>query len=66
LPQLTRFNITLPLNSDSQSLISWIYDKANVIEINYSDHISLEIECNLKIKDKIISMSDKIKNKKDS
>jgi GTP-binding protein HflX len=63
LPQLTRFKIKLPINSDSQSLISWIYDKTNVIDIDYGDYISLEIECNVKIKDKIISMSNKIKNK---
>jgi GTP-binding protein HflX len=61
LPQLTRFKIILPVNSDAQSLISWIYEKANVIDIKYSDSIILEIECNVKIKDKLISLSNKIK-----
>jgi len=63
LPQLIRFNIKLPANSDSQSLVSWIYEKAHVLDVKYNDFISLEIECNANFRDKIISQSKKLKRK---
>ncbi len=63
LPQLIRFKIKLPVNADSQSLVSWIYDKANIIDIKYDEFIFLEIECNSNIRDRIISQSKKLKNK---
>ena len=63
LPQLVRFKLKLPVNTDSQSLVSWIYDKANIIDIKYNEFILLEIECNSNIKDRIISQSKKLKGK---
>ena len=61
LPQISRFTIKLPLSSDSQSLVSWIYEKARVVDIKYNDLISIDIESSKKIKEKIISESNKIK-----
>jgi hypothetical protein len=43
--------------------VSWIYEKANVIDVKYNDFILLDIECNTKIRGKIISESKKLKGK---
>lgn len=55
LPQLVRFKIKLPLNEDTQSFISWIYEKAHVFDISYNDFVSISIECNAYLHDKIIA-----------
>jgi len=55
LPQLTRIQIKLPINEETQSLISWIYEKASVKDISYTDLVTLSVECNPEIKNKIIS-----------
>jgi GTP-binding protein HflX len=55
LPNLVRFEISLPVNKKSHSFVSWIYDKCNVIDISYNKSIKLDIECNIKIKNMIIS-----------
>ena len=61
--QLIRINLKLPIDSHSQSFVSWIYEKANVIDVNYNDFILLDIECNTKISGKIISECKKLKGK---
>ena len=61
LPQLVRFMIKLPINSQTQSLISWIYDKAHVLDISYNDHISVSIESNIDLHDKIVSKCNDFK-----
>ncbi len=55
LPQLVRFKIKLPINKESQSFISWIYDKAHVLNISYSDVVTLTIDCNASLRDKILT-----------
>jgi len=55
LPQLVRLKIKLPINTKSQSFISWIYEKASVLEISYDSFVTLEIECNNVVREKIIS-----------
>jgi len=55
LPQLIRYMIKLPINSETQSFISWIYDKAHVLDISYKDYISVTIESSSNLHDKIIS-----------
>jgi len=55
LPQLVRFKIKLPINKESQSFISWIYDKAHVLNISYSDDVTLTIDCNASLRDKILT-----------
>ena len=61
LPQLVRFKIKLPINKESQSFISWIYDKANVLDISYSDYATLTIDCNANLCSKIISKCKNLK-----
>jgi len=55
LPQITKIHISLPLNEENQSFVSWIYKKTNVIDISYNEKISINIECNSLIADQIIS-----------
>jgi GTP-binding protein HflX len=60
LPKLVRFKIKLPVNNESQSIISWIYEKANILDISYNEYAMLSIECNIGLRDKIISKCNDI------
>jgi len=55
LPHLFRFSIKLPVSRESQSFISWIYEKANVLDISYDDFVIVSVESDAVIKDKIVS-----------
>jgi len=55
LPQLVKFKIKLPLNEETQSFISWIYEKAHVLGISYDENVIIHIESNMGLKEKIIS-----------
>ncbi|OGS40182.1 MAG: GTPase HflX [Euryarchaeota archaeon RBG_13_31_8] len=61
LPQLVKFKIKLPINKETQSFISWIYEKAHVLEISYDESVIIYIESNTKLKEKIISRSMDLK-----
>jgi len=60
LPQLVRFKIKLPTGTDTQSFISWIYEKARVSDISYNGFVTVSIECNTNLRDKIISRCQEI------
>jgi GTP-binding protein HflX len=62
LPRLVIFNVKLPINSETQSLISWIYKIANVLDISYDKYVKITIECETVIRDKIISKCKKFKD----
>lgn len=55
LPNIVKFNIKLPNNKKTQSLINWIYNRAYVSEISYGNTIIITIECNVTIRDLIFS-----------
>ena len=55
LPQLAKIRMRMPINQKTQSFISWIYEKANIPEISYKDCVTLSVECNTKIRDKIVA-----------
>jgi GTP-binding protein HflX len=55
LPNIVKFNIKLPNNKKTQSLLNWIYSKAYVSKISYDNNILISIECNEIIRNKIIS-----------
>ena len=55
LPKLEKHSVKLPMNSKTQSLVSKIYEKANVYDINYGDFVTLSFECNKDIADKFLS-----------
>lgn len=54
LPHIIAIKIQLPINEQSQSFISWIYGKAHVADISYGDKVTLSVECNVGIRDKIV------------
>ena len=60
LPQLVKFKIILPAGKDTQYIVSWIYEKAHVSEISYNDCVTISIECNTNIRDKIVSKCKEI------
>ena len=55
LPNIARVKLRLPVNEKTQSFISWIYEKAHVSDILYDDYVTLCVECNARIKNKIVS-----------
>ena len=55
LPYVYHLKIQLPLNEETQSFISWIYNKSFVIDICYDDSITVSLNCNVNIKERIIS-----------
>ena len=55
-----RFKIKLPINKETQSLISWIYEKANVVDISYKDYAMLTIDCYSSLQSKIIKKSKEL------
>jgi len=55
LPHLVRINIRLPVNEKTQSFVSWIYDRAQVLDISYDEFVTLSVDCNVEIRDKIVS-----------
>jgi 50S ribosomal subunit-associated GTPase HflX len=56
LPQLVNCKIKLPINKDTQSFISLIYEKTHVLDVSYDDYITISFECSTMIRDKILSM----------
>jgi GTP-binding protein HflX len=60
LPQLIKIKLKIPMNSESLSLISWIYKIAHVTEITYNEEINVSIECNLRLGEKILARSKAI------
>jgi len=58
LPNIARVKLRLPVNEKTQSFISWIYEKAHVSDISYDGYVTLCVECNARIKNKIVSKCD--------
>jgi len=56
LPQLVSCKIKLPINEETQSFISWIYEKTHVLGVSYEDYVTVSFECSTMIRDKILSM----------
>ena len=55
LPHMVKITFQLPLEEQSQRFISQLYDKTKVLHITYGTHIIVEVECNEKIKEKLIA-----------
>ena len=55
LPHLVEMTLKLPLNEKSQAFVSQLYKKTRVSHINYNHSITINIECNAKIREKIQS-----------
>jgi GTP-binding protein HflX len=61
LPQLIKIKMKLPINEETQSFVSELYNKTRVTNIKYDHYIIIDIECNAKIRDKIISKCKALK-----
>ncbi len=55
LPHMVSVTFRLPLEEQSQAFISQLYRKTQVIDIAYNDVITVKVECNEKIKEKLIA-----------
>lgn len=54
LPQLTRLRCVIPNTGETQSFISWLHEKTHIISISYNTKVDILIECNPKIREKIV------------
>ncbi len=55
LPHMVKITFQLPLEEHSQRFISQLYEKTKVLHITYGSLITVEVECNEKIKEKLIA-----------
>ncbi|DAC72237.1 MAG TPA: GTPase HflX [Thermoplasmata archaeon] len=55
LPHMVKITFRLPLEEKSQAFISQLYGKTKVVGITYGEVITVEVECNEKIKEKLIA-----------
>jgi len=61
LPHMVKITFQLPLEEKSQGFISQLYQKTQIMKINYSEVITVDVECNEKIKEKLIATCRAIK-----
>jgi hypothetical protein len=40
--------------------MSWIFEKANVLEVTYGNYATIKLECNIALRDKIISKTNQL------
>ncbi|HIH00050.1 MAG TPA: GTPase HflX [Thermoplasmata archaeon] len=61
LPHMVKITFQLPLEEHSQRFISQLYEKTKVLHITYGTLINVEVECNEKIKEKLIATARTVK-----
>jgi 50S ribosomal subunit-associated GTPase HflX len=61
LPHMVKITFQLPLDEKSQAFISQLYGKTKVTHITYGEVITVEVECNEKIKEKLIAACRAVK-----
>jgi GTPase len=61
LPHMVKITFQLPLEEHSQRFISQLYDKTKVLRITYGTRITVEVECNERIKEKLIAACRAVK-----
>jgi GTP-binding protein HflX len=55
LPHIVHVTFQLPLEEKSQTFVSQLYKKTKILHITYTTVITVEVECNEKIKEKLIA-----------
>ena len=63
LPHMVKITFQLPLEEHSQRFISQLYGKTKVLHITYGSEITVAVECNEKIKEKLIAAARLVKGK---
>jgi len=58
LPNLIKMTLQIPISNEAQTFISQLYKNARIIDINYDKEITIHLECNIKIKEKIVATCD--------
>jgi GTP-binding protein HflX len=61
LPHTVKLTFRLPLGNASQTFVSQLYEKTQVLHITYGENIIIDVECNEKIKEKLIATCRAIK-----
>jgi len=61
LPHMVKITFQLPLEEHSQRFISQLYGKTKVLHITYGSVITVVVECNEKIKEKLIAAARLVK-----
>jgi len=61
LPHMVKLTFQLPLEEPSQRFISQLYEKTKVLHVTYGPVITIEVECNEKIKEKLIAAARFVK-----
>jgi len=61
LPHMVKITFQLPLEEKSHAFISQLYEKTQVLHITYSEVITVDVECNEKIKEKLIATCRAVK-----
>jgi GTP-binding protein HflX len=61
LPHMVKITFQLPLEEKSQAFISQLYKKTQVMKITYNEIITVDVECNEKIKEKLIATCRSVK-----
>lgn len=56
LPEKTSLHLTIPNTDAAQSVVSHLYDQTQINSINYGEIITVDLVCNVTMKEKIISM----------
>ncbi len=55
LPLLTRLHCHIPNSTQAQSFISWLHEKTHVVSISYGSIVDIIVDCNPKLREKIVS-----------
>jgi GTP-binding protein HflX len=58
LPNLIKMTLQIPISNEAQTFISQLYKNARIVDINYDKEITIHLECNIKIKEKIVASCD--------
>lgn len=61
LPHMVTISFHLPLEETSHAFISQLYEKTQVLNISYTDVITVEVACNDKIKEKLLASCRAVK-----
>jgi GTP-binding protein HflX len=63
LPHLAKITFQLPLGEKTHAFISQLYEKTHVESVTYHEVITVTVECNEKIKEKLIAASRAIQGR---
>jgi GTP-binding protein HflX len=61
LPNRAVLNLRLPVNQQSQAFVAELYRKTRVVDIRYNSSIQITVECNMNIKEKLLSTCQSLK-----